>query len=175
MTPHSWRAYCVTQTPPALSLRGELRGCSRLHCRVVLKNGRLKIVAPNGQSRPVHLWLRSRSTPRGSWHQFCSVPTGAPFASVGPMGSLGCGQDPLSVPEARCSRWGYTWEAVSVRVWAVVALGPPYNTIGRFSCPYLIGRTFLQVLRGSHVSTIMQNRQMVRWGTFRCLCPRVVH
>ena len=26
------------------------------------------------------------------------------------MGSLGCGQDPLSVPEARCSRWGYTWE-----------------------------------------------------------------
>ena len=88
MTPHSWRAYCVTQTPPALSLRGELRGCSRLHCRVVLKNGGLKIVAPNGQSRPVHLWLRSRSTPRGSWHQFCSVPTGAPFASVGPMGSL---------------------------------------------------------------------------------------
>ena len=72
----------MTQTPPALSLRGELRGCSRLHCRVVLKNGRLKIVAPNGQSRPVHLWLRSRSTPRGSWHQFCSVP---PTPHWGPL------------------------------------------------------------------------------------------
>jgi hypothetical protein len=31
-------------------------------------------------------------------------------------------QDPPSVPEARCSRWGYTWEAAPVRVWAVVAL-----------------------------------------------------
>ena len=36
-------------------------------------------------------------------------------------------QDPLSAPEARCSRWGYTWEAAPVRVWAVVALGRPYN------------------------------------------------